>query len=92
MNKYLLPALLAMCCTNAYGKAVAYIPNQAGGRIVITDQPCLIGKQAFATDAQGDTHAGCWTYGKAYIYIKWVDVPKALPYPITMLTRMEDVI
>ena len=75
-----------------YGKAVAFVQNRDGGRIIITDQDCdgkVFLKQAYATDAQGDAHFGCWTFNKVYIRIKWMDTPRAINYPISLFVKAD---
>lgn len=96
MNRIIIACMLAACVAPVHAKAVAYIPNKAGARIIITDQPCRMDTpyhaQAYAIDAQGEAHAGCWMHDSTNIYVYWLDMAKPVAYPITSLTKMGDVL
>jgi hypothetical protein len=99
VNRIFVTALLAMCCVDAQAKAVAYIPNKAGGRITFTDQPCPMGLGSGAivyTATKGDPepHMGCWTvneYKPAQITVKWIDLESKVTYSIADLRRLDSV-
>lgn len=88
--KNILGVMLACAvCSPVYAKALAYIDSQAGTRIVITDQPgCHNKHMAYTTDSEGEVHEGCWVHNSKAVYIKWVDVPKVLPYKMSLWNRM----
>ncbi len=91
MYKYILAALLAVYSQSVQARAVAYVENKAGHRIVITDQDCshpTYKKQAYALDAQGDSHAGCWRHDDKNVYILWLDMPTPVAYPLILWTKM----
>lgn len=75
----------------AQGGAVAYTENQAGGRIVITDQGYKGCKLAYTKDAHGESHTGCWRHDKTNIYIRWVDISQEVAYPLTAFRTIREV-
>lgn len=89
--KHILGVMLAYAVSMpAYSKAIAYMENQSGGRIVLTDQPgCKIQHMAYAIDSNGEAHDGCWVHDNNNVYIKWLDVDTVLPYDIKLWRKME---
>ena len=60
--KRLLIALMMMAAT-AHAGDLAYIENNAGGKIVFTDELCpksIGGLRMYATDSKGNVLFGCW--------------------------------
>lgn len=60
----------------AHAAELAYLPNQAGGQIVLTDvkpDACSGRAIAFARTSDGNTLYGCWTPGERFITIEWSD-------------------
>lgn len=62
---------------NAHARDLAYMPNKAGGEIILTDvtsEGCPAGTLIILSRTrEGDTLFGCWAYERPYIYVKWVD-------------------
>ena len=53
-----------------------FLPNKAGGRIVLTDRPCPAPeskplREAYAYEAGGDRQSACWTIFDDMIQITW---------------------
>lgn len=76
MKKYLLGLLLAV---STVANAVTWeMPNQSGGRIVLTDRMCIQnGKtyeklnDAYAYDSNGTVISGCWFMQDNLVNIIW---------------------
>jgi hypothetical protein len=62
---------------NANARDIAYMPNKAGGEIILTDvtsEACPAGTLIILSRTrEGDTLFGCWAYERPYVYVKWVD-------------------
>lgn len=68
-------ALLGAARANATG-IVAYLPNQVGGTIQLTDAPCKTGDGmvALSIDSSGSPAlAGCWVYLEPNAAVTWND-------------------
>jgi len=52
---------------------VGYSSNDAGGKIVLTQNKCdrTAGLVAYTTAPDGKTDFGCWTNDELYIFIRW---------------------
>jgi hypothetical protein len=70
----LLIALLAVPLLG-HAEAVFETSNQAGGKIVLTDEYCRDDshKLAYSMVPGYDTILGCWTADNQYIHIAWYD-------------------
>ena len=76
-------ALLLLCLSaNASAEMIAWLGNQAGGRIVITDEVCVDPvtkerydalKRAYNYGASGNTSEGCYLLEDESIVIVWVN-------------------
>jgi hypothetical protein len=69
-----------MLPTMAVAAAIATMPNQAGGKIVLTDEPCVHqGKKfdglnrAYNYGAQGYTTEGCFVVEDETVVVIWND-------------------
>lgn len=76
--KNLLIALL-MAPSISFGAVIASMPNQAGGKIVLTDETCIHnGKsyaplmKAFNYSNSGTTGDGCWGLEDEVVTVIWV--------------------
>jgi hypothetical protein len=78
MKKY----LLALCFVSSlsFAKSLAWMPNQAGGKIIITDEICQSnGKtfkslnRAFLYTQSGFTLEGCFYIEEELISVVWSD-------------------
>lgn len=62
-------------CTMAHGSPIMYLPNNADGKIVLTDEPCVRGNGkgllAYTTGHNMPTQLGCWTNDDLAVHIMW---------------------
>lgn len=73
---YLCFGIAAVTYANtAAARDLAYMPNQAGGEIVLTDVPSAVctapARVAYSRGEAGDLIAGCWYAMENYVHIKW---------------------
>ena len=88
--KTLLAALLLCFSTVATAAVVASMPNQAGGKIVLTDEACIhngktyqgLFKSYFYTP-EGLTGDGCWRLDDETIIVVWIDSGNTKRYPLS---------
>ena len=76
--------------TVAFGAVIASMPNQAGGKIVLTDEACIhkgknypkLYKSYFYTTT-GVTGDGCWAIedGSETVTVIWIDTGDTKRYP-----------
>jgi hypothetical protein len=81
-------AAMATACRPAHAAELAYLQNQAGGQIVLTDVPvdaCGNGAIAFARAPSGRTMYGCWVPGERFITIEW-STGRLSTYPVADFT------
>lgn len=87
-----LIAAVLFCPVLAYGAVIASMPNQAGGKIVLTDEACIHkGKnypklyKAYFYTPTGLTGDGCWVIedGSDTVTVVWIDTGDTKRYPIT---------
>ena len=73
----LLLALLLLISTNSQAKELAYMPNKAGGEIIITTDKgaCEAGLTAISRAQDGTVFLGCWMTNGSTVYVTvfWVD-------------------
>jgi hypothetical protein len=74
-------------------ETVATQPNQAGGKIVLTDQECKYNGQVFDKlnraynyGSAGYTSEGCWGVEDETVIIYWIDTNSKMRYPILNFT------
>jgi hypothetical protein len=88
-------AVLLLLCLSAHVSAetVATQPNQAGGKIVLTDEPCVHkGKtygnlnRAYNYGSAGHTGDGCWGVEDETVIVYWIDTDKKMRYPASAFT------
>ena len=72
---------------------VATQPNQAGGKIVLTDEACFYkGKnydnlnRAYNYGSAGYTSEGCWGMEDETVIVYWIDTDQKMRYPATAFT------
>lgn len=72
---------------------VATQPNQAGGKIVLTDDVCKHGgktysnlNRAYNYGSAGYTSEGCWTIEDETVIVYWIDSDQKMRYPISAFT------
>ena len=82
MRKLIIGGLLALTTTLANAEMIAWLGNQAGGRIVITDEVCVDPdtkkrydqlKRAYNYGSAGGTSEGCYLVEDESIVIVWVN-------------------
>ena len=88
--------LVAWMATYVYAlkaETVATQPNQAGGKIVLTDGPCIHkGKnydnlnRAYNYGSAGYTSEGCWGVEDETVIVYWIDTDQKMRYPVTAFT------
>ena len=89
--KNLLVGSLIATAIPSYAAVIASMPNQAGGKIVLTDEACIhrgknypnLYKSYFYTNS-GLSGDGCWTIedGSETITVIWLDTGDTKRYPI----------
>ena len=85
MRKLLIALLMVPVLANA--EAMFEILNQAGGKIVLTDEYCRDGshKLAYSMMPGYSTLLGCWSADSQYVHIGWYD-NDLRSYPINTWT------
>lgn len=93
MKKILVSLLLCLSAAAANAEMIATLPNEANGKIVITDQPCKYeGKtwdklnRAYNYGSSGNSSEGCWAIEDEVVTIVWVDSLKTMRYPLANWT------
>lgn len=91
MNKLLLALLLVSGV--AESATFATQPNTAGGKIVLTDEPCKHNNQiyeklnrAYNYGTSGNTGEGCWIVEDETVVVIWIDTNTKSRYPIANFT------
>jgi hypothetical protein len=76
--KSLLIAFLFCFVTTAHSAVVATLPNQAGGKIVLTDEQCKHDGQVYTAlrkaynyGSTGNTSDGCWYLDDETVVVIW---------------------
>jgi hypothetical protein len=94
MKKMLVSlGLLLSVAIAVKAETIATQPNQAGGKIVLTDEACVHnGKhyekinRAYNYGSAGYTSEGCWSIEDETVIVYWIDTDKKMRYPITAFT------
>jgi hypothetical protein len=80
MKKLLVLLALVSAITNVNAKAIASMPNEAGGAIVITDEDCIVKgkkydllKKIYFYTPDGTTGSGCFYFMDGLIHAIWED-------------------
>ena len=80
--KKTLGLLLLLLSAHVSAEMIAYLPNQAGGRIVLTDEICVDPvtkerydslKRAYNYGSSGNTSEGCFTIEDDSVVVIWVN-------------------
>jgi hypothetical protein len=87
MMKKLIGVLL-LCPMLAYGAVIATMPNQAGGKIVLTDESCVYGNKNYPSlyrsyfyTPEGTAGDGCWRLDDETVIVVWFDSNTTRRYP-----------
>ena len=94
MKKVMLGLLVSLSAlTSVKADTFATLPNQGGGKIVITDERCVVnGKhydklnRAYFYTSSGTSGEGCWTTEGEVIVIVWEADDKVRRYPMENFT------
>lgn len=97
MKKLLIALLLVPFL--AHAKGVAYMPNDGGGRIVITDEPCYNKERTktypnmwrvYTFNKAGATTEGCFEFEDTTIHVFWPEHQKEYRYAIEDFIRLNN--
>jgi hypothetical protein len=71
MRKLLIALLIVSGAAQAEAKFE--MRNNAGGKIILTDQPCNNGTHqlAYTTSPKTETQQGCWGADSSFVHIRW---------------------
>ena len=90
MKKLLIGAVLALATTLASAETVATLNNKAGGKIVLTNRPCVHkgvthDKLNFVYNygTSGYSSEGCWAIQGDVVSVVWFDSEGTMRYPLT---------
>jgi hypothetical protein len=79
--------------TAVRAEVIATQPNQAGGKIVLTDEVCKHNGQVYSNinraynyGSAGYTSEGCWGIEDETVVVFWLDNNQKMRYPITAFT------
>lgn len=88
-----LIATLLLCPTLSFGAVVASMPNQAGGKIVLTDEACIHNGKNYSSllksyfyTPEGLNGDGCWRLDDETIVVVWIDSNTTRRYPLSSFT------
>lgn len=90
MFKKLLMVVTLLGVPTAFAEPVAFMPNNSGGKIVMTNDECT-GKEGkkyeglfriYTYSKSGDTSEGCFTFEGDTIRVFWPDAKKEARYEI----------
>lgn len=92
MKKLALLVLLSVSIA-VRAEVIATQPNQAGGKIVLTDEVCKYNgevfdkiNRAYNYGSAGYTSEGCWSIEDETVIVYWIDTRQKMRYPITAFT------
>lgn len=88
--KKLIATLLLCFSTASFGAVIASMPNQAGGKIVLTDEACIHNGKNYAPllksyfyTPEGLNGDGCWRLDDETVVVVWIDSNTTRRYPVT---------
>jgi hypothetical protein len=91
--KKILVLLLLSLSAHVSAEIVATQPNQAGGKIVLTDDACTHnGKsydklnRAYNYGSAGYTSEGCWGIEDETVIVYWIDTNQKMRYHVSAFT------
>ena len=83
-----LLAVLLFLPSISFAAVIASMPNQAGGKIVLTDEPCIHAGKRYDTlyksyfyTPEGTTGDGCWRLDDETVIVVWIDSNTTRRYP-----------
>lgn len=97
MKRLLLSLLVIPSLVSA--KSIAWMPNNSGGKIVITDDVCKGpgGKiypnmfRIYTYSSSGETSDGCFEFEGDTVHVFWPDSKQEMRYPIESFTVFQGV-
>jgi hypothetical protein len=97
MKKILIGAVLALTTTLASAETIATLINKAGGKIVLTDRPCVYKGTTHAKlnfvynyGTTGYSSEGCWGVQGDVVAVIWFDSEGTMRYPLSNFTINPD--
>lgn len=92
----ILIATLLVASMSAHADVIARTRNDAGGQIVLTDEPCHFAPKGFKAISYGNgkTLRGCWgpfKYDSSRIVVLWEDEEDTRTYPLSIFKTAADV-
>lgn len=85
--------LLLSVSTAVKAETFATLPNQGGGKIVLTDERCVVNgrhydklNRAYFYTSSGTSGEGCWTTEGETIVVVWENDDKVRRYPMENFT------
>ena len=88
MRKLLIALLIVSGAAQAEAKFE--MRNNAGGKIILTDQPCNNGTHqlAYTTSPKTETQQGCWGADSSFVHIRWYETNDLRSYPADAFTYL----
>lgn len=93
MKKILVLLGLLSVLTSVKADTFATLPNNAGGKIVLTDEVCKHNGQifdkinrAYNYGTSGYSSEGCWSTEGETIVVYWIDTNQKMRYPVANFT------
>jgi hypothetical protein len=91
--KKLLIAIALGAMTTAHAGTFATLPNKAGGKIVLTDENCVMNgtnypdwRRVYNYGTSGQSSEGCWNVEDEVIVVVWSDSSGKYRYPMENFT------
>lgn len=87
--------LLLSAHTGAKADTVGWMPNNGGGKIVITDKDCQSDSRqfmAYTTSSSISTQFGCWFSDDVMVHITWESTGSFKSYPLENWNINSDVL
>ena len=95
MKRLKLIATIATLATAPVYADTFEMPNQSGGRIVLQESVCYIGKKKyehlnsmFAVSGAGKSYSGCWYYEEGWVHVIYSDGTE-YKYPSSAFTHLK---
>lgn len=95
MKKMMAVLLLLLLSAHANADTVGWMPNNGGGKIVITDKDCQSDSRqfmAYTTSSSISTQFGCWFSDDVMVHITWESTGSFKSYPLENWNINSDVI
>lgn len=93
--KKILVSLLLCLSAHASADTVAWLENQGGGKIILTDNTCPSDPAqfvAYGTSQSISTQFGCWFSDDMMVHITWTKSGNFKSYPLEIWNVNQDVV